>query len=94
MTAKTKEQLAAEYIAKIGYDPFADDPSISVEEVAAILAECDEIAADAGLIARIGRAEIYLMDGEYYVYGVTASGDPRVCPSEGMAREIAAGAAA
>lgn len=29
---------------------------------------------------------------DYYVYGVTQSGDPRVCPSEGMAREVAAGA--
>lgn len=28
---------------------------------------------------------------DYYVYGVTLSGDPRVCPSEGMAREVAAG---
>lgn len=29
---------------------------------------------------------------DYWVYGVTAGGDPRVVPSEGMAREIAAGA--
>lgn len=28
---------------------------------------------------------------EFYVYGVTASGDPRVVLSEGMAREITAG---
>jgi hypothetical protein len=27
---------------------------------------------------------------DYYVYGVTASGDPRVCPSIGMAYEVAA----
>jgi hypothetical protein len=27
---------------------------------------------------------------EYYVYGVTIGGDPRVCPSLGMAREVAA----
>lgn len=26
---------------------------------------------------------------EYYVYGVTVGGDPRVVPSLGMAREIA-----
>lgn len=26
----------------------------------------------------------------FYVYGVTASGDPRVCPSIGMARELCA----
>jgi hypothetical protein len=34
----------------------------------------------------------YELDGEFYVYGLTNSGDPRVCPSEGMAREIAASA--
>jgi hypothetical protein len=27
---------------------------------------------------------------DYWVYGVTASGDPRVCPSLGMAHEVAA----
>ncbi len=27
---------------------------------------------------------------DYYVYGVTRSGDPRVCPSLGMAHEVAA----
>ncbi|WP_338632111.1 hypothetical protein [Afipia carboxidovorans] len=27
---------------------------------------------------------------DYYVYGVTLTGDPRVCPSEGMAFEVAA----
>jgi hypothetical protein len=27
---------------------------------------------------------------DYYVYGVMLSGDPRVCPSEGMAFEVAA----
>ncbi len=42
------------------------------------------------LIAKIGRVEIWEVYGEYYVYGVTQSGDPRVCPSLGMAREIAA----
>ena len=26
---------------------------------------------------------------EYYVYGARSSGDPRVCPSIGMAREVA-----
>jgi len=44
------------------------------------------------LIERIGRIEIWAVDGEFYVYGVTQSGDPRVCPSLGMAREIAAAA--
>lgn len=29
----------------------------------------------------------YLIEGEYYVYGVTS--DPRVCHSEGAARSIA-----
>lgn len=27
---------------------------------------------------------------DYWVYGVTASGDPRVCPSLDMAHEVAA----
>lgn len=27
---------------------------------------------------------------EFYVYGTTQSGDPVVCPSLGMAREVAA----
>jgi hypothetical protein len=27
---------------------------------------------------------------DYYVYGVYASGDPRICPSLGMAHEVAA----
>lgn len=44
------------------------------------------------LIAQYGRIEIWRVDGEFYVYGVTQSGDPRVCPSLGMAREIAAAA--
>lgn len=26
---------------------------------------------------------------DYYVYGVTVGGDPRVCPSIGMAYEVA-----
>jgi hypothetical protein len=34
--------------------------------------------------------EIWEVDGEFYVYGVLASGDPRVCPSIGMARSVAA----
>lgn len=34
--------------------------------------------------------ECWELDGEFYVYGVTNSGDPRVVHSEGMAREIAA----
>jgi len=29
---------------------------------------------------------------DFYVYGATVGGDPRVAPSIGMAREIAAGA--
>ncbi|MDB5582918.1 MAG: hypothetical protein JWR80_8094 [Bradyrhizobium sp.] len=34
--------------------------------------------------------ECWQLDGEFYVYGVTIGGDPRVVPSEGMARAIAA----
>lgn len=43
------------------------------------------------LIEKRGRIEFWHdaeMD-EYYIYGVTRSGDPRVVPSLGMAREIA-----
>ncbi len=34
----------------------------------------------------------YEIDGEYFVYGMTERGDPRVAHSEGAAREIAAAA--
>lgn len=43
------------------------------------------------LVERIGSVEIWQVADEWYVYGVTESGDPRVTPSLGMAREIAAG---
>lgn len=39
---KRRERLAAEYLDKIGYDPFMDDPTISVDEVEEILREYDE----------------------------------------------------
>lgn len=42
------------------------------------------------LIYKRGKVEVWLVDGEYYVYGYYQSGDPRVCPSEGMAMEVAA----
>jgi hypothetical protein len=45
---RTKAELAAEYVEKIGYDPFEDDPSISVEEVARTLTEWDAEAAKGG----------------------------------------------
>lgn len=32
----------------------------------------------------------FLIDGDYYLYGVTQHGDARVLPSIGMAREVAA----
>jgi hypothetical protein len=45
------------------------------------------------LIFKAGKVEIYEVREsygvEFYVYGVTASGDPRVCPSLAMAREVA-----
>jgi hypothetical protein len=34
----------------------------------------------------------YRMRDEFFLYGVTASGDPRILPSLGMAREVAASA--
>ena len=46
MSDERKAALAAEYVAKIGYDPFADDPTISPDLVAQILAEHDAIEAD------------------------------------------------
>jgi hypothetical protein len=46
------------------------------------------------LIYKNGTVEIWAVTEawgvDYYVYGVTRSGDPKVCPSLGMAREIAA----
>jgi hypothetical protein len=36
--------------------------------------------------------ECFLIDGDYYLYGVTEQGDARVLPSIGMAREVAASA--
>lgn len=42
------------------------------------------------LIMKTDRAAIWLVDGEYYVYGVT--GIPRIAHSEGAARSIAASA--
>lgn len=48
------------------------------------------------LIFKSGRVEIWSVTErhgkDFYVYGVTESGDPVVCPSLGMARDIAAGA--
>ncbi len=47
------------------------------------------------LIFKNGPIEIWEVSepygSDFYVYGVLASG-PRVCPSIGMAREVAAGA--
>ena len=45
--AEVRRILAAEYVAKIGYDPFRDDPTTSAEEVANTLREYDEAAAPA-----------------------------------------------
>ena len=36
--------------------------------------------------------ECYRIGDEFFLYGVTASGDPRVLPSIGMAQEVAASA--
>jgi len=45
------------------------------------------------LIFDYGRGvQCWLMDGEFYVYGLTNSGDPVVVPSEAMARAKAAAA--
>lgn len=46
------------------------------------------------LIEKRGQIEIWEVTEahgpDYYVYGVTVGGDPVICPSLGMAREIAA----
>lgn len=42
------------------------------------------------LMLKAGAVEIWEVAGEFYVYGVLS--DPVVCPSIGMAREVAAGA--
>jgi hypothetical protein len=42
------------------------------------------------LIFKAGKVEIWAVDNEFYVYGVTVGGDPIVCPSLGMAHEVAA----
>lgn len=46
------------------------------------------------LVFKKGRIEIWAVresyGTDYYVYGVYASGDPRICPSLGMAMECAA----
>ena len=45
---------------------------------------------DPGIFGRT--IECYRIGDEFFLYGVTASGDPRVLPSLGMAREVAASA--
>jgi hypothetical protein len=46
------------------------------------------------LIFKVGDVEIWRVveayGADFYVYGVMTGGDPVVCPSLGMAREIAA----
>jgi hypothetical protein len=42
------------------------------------------------LIFKNGPIEIYHVGNEYFVYGITVGGDPRICPSLGMAHELAA----
>ena len=40
-----RTKLAAAYVALVGYDPFTDDPSISVEDVESALAELADLHA-------------------------------------------------
>lgn len=40
-----KQQLAAEYVELIGYDPFKDDPAITVDEVRETLREYHDACA-------------------------------------------------
>lgn len=43
-----------------------------------------------GIFGRL--IECHRIGDDFFLYGVTASGDPRVLPSLGMAREVAASA--
>ncbi len=45
LAAGDKELLRCEYIALIGYDPFEDDPSMTVDEVREIIADYKHIVA-------------------------------------------------
>jgi hypothetical protein len=38
-----------------------------------------------------GKIEIWQFGNEWFVFGVTLHGDARICPSIGMAREVAYG---
>ena len=64
-----------------------------MNRIARLVTEMEE--REMRLIYRQGRVEIYEVSEahgtDYYVYGVTNSGDPVVCPSIGMARAIAVG---
>jgi len=46
--AMDREALAAEYVERIGYDPFEDDPTISEDEVRQTLVEHAAALAEAG----------------------------------------------
>jgi hypothetical protein len=41
-----KETIRAAYIEEIGYDPFENDPSVTVEQAGAILLECRSYFVD------------------------------------------------
>lgn len=45
LSMMTRAGLAAEYVRCIGYDPFADDPATTDDEVRQTLAEWRRIAA-------------------------------------------------
>lgn len=45
---QARAQLAAEYVDLIGYDPFEDDPTISIEDVRQTLREYHEEVSCAG----------------------------------------------
>jgi len=94
----SRAELAAAYVERIGYDPFAEGGGWTEDDARDVLIEYD--AMDAGKADFEGRtvageggiqivevAESYGPD--FYVY----RGDTliRVCPSIGMAREVAAG---
>ena len=78
-----RHQLGAEYIALVGYDPFVDDPTQTVEQVEELIAGVRAEAAEAEQ-SRMRRAESLLREclGDY--------GHPNFTDRHGMADRLRA----
>lgn len=92
LASLNRRALASTYASEIGYDPFEDDPEITESEVALTLAER---RAECGPVKIVEQSAVvakgYPPCTEFAVY--VGERLIRTCPSIGMAREIAAGAA-